>query len=98
MGAGGGTCTIEHSDGAAYVIVPYCGAMRCAARAETAARSQTLPRVLVRRDQTMKSLKTMALIGTLIAFGAVPVVGQVHKFFSPGTVWTVTMIKMAPGM
>jgi len=23
---------------------------------------------------------------------------QVHKFFSPGTVWTVTMIKMAPGM
>jgi hypothetical protein len=27
-----------------------------------------------------------------------PVIGQVHKFFSPGTVWTVTMIKMAPGM
>ncbi len=30
--------------------------------------------------------------------GALPVIGQVHKFFSPGTVWTVTMIKMASGM
>ena len=46
----------------------------------------------------MKSLKTMVLICLLTAFAAVPVIGQVHKFFSPGTVWTVTMIKMAPGM
>jgi hypothetical protein len=38
------------------------------------------------------------LIGVLIALGAMPVIGQVHKFFSPGTVWTVTMIKMASGM
>jgi hypothetical protein len=38
------------------------------------------------------------LIGALIALGAMPVIGQVHKFFSPGTVWTVTMIKMASGM
>jgi hypothetical protein len=38
------------------------------------------------------------LIGVLIALGALPVIGQVHKFFSPGTVWTVTMIKMASGM
>jgi hypothetical protein len=30
--------------------------------------------------------------------GTMPVIGQVHKFFSPGTVWTVTMIKIAPGM
>jgi hypothetical protein len=30
--------------------------------------------------------------------GALPVIGQVHKFFSPGTVWTVTMIKIASGM
>ena len=29
---------------------------------------------------------------------AVPVIGQVHKFFSPGSVWTVTMIKIASGM
>jgi len=46
----------------------------------------------------MKSLMTMALIGVLAAVGAVPVIAQVHKFFSPGTVWTVTMIKIAPGM
>jgi hypothetical protein len=46
----------------------------------------------------MKNLKTMALIGVLTVLGAVPVIGQVHKFFTPGTVWTVTMIKMAPGM
>jgi hypothetical protein len=38
------------------------------------------------------------LIGVLIVLGALPVIGQVHKFFSPGTVWTVTMIKMASGM
>ena len=46
----------------------------------------------------MKSLKTLALIGVLTTFAAVPVIGQVHKFFTPGTVWTVTMIKIAPGM
>jgi len=33
-----------------------------------------------------------------MALGALPVIGQVHKFFSPGTVWTVTMIKIASGM
>jgi len=38
------------------------------------------------------------LIGVLTAIGVVPVIGQVHKCFSPGTVWTVTMIKMASGM
>jgi hypothetical protein len=37
-------------------------------------------------------------MGVLIALGALPVIGQVHKFFSPGTVWTVTMIKIASGM
>ena len=44
------------------------------------------------------NIRTAVLIGVLIAMGAVPVIGQVHKFFSPGTVWTVTMIKMASGM
>ena len=24
--------------------------------------------------------------------------GQVHKYFTPGTVWTVTMIRIMPGM
>jgi hypothetical protein len=46
----------------------------------------------------MKSAKTMVLVGVLTAFGAVPVIGQVQRFFSPGTIWTVTMIKMASGM
>ena len=46
----------------------------------------------------MKSVRTFVLIGVLTAIGAVPVIGQVHKFFSPGTVWTVTTIKVASGM
>ena len=46
----------------------------------------------------MKNVRKVVLIGVLTAMGAVPVIGQVHKFFSPGTVWTVTMIKMASGM
>ena len=43
-------------------------------------------------------MRAVVLIGVLTAVAAVPVMGQVHKFFSPGTVWTVTMIKMASGM
>ena len=46
----------------------------------------------------MKTMRAVVLIGVLAAIGAVPVLGQVHKFFTPATVWTVTMIKMAPGM
>jgi hypothetical protein len=46
----------------------------------------------------MKTTKAVILIGLLAAIGTVPVLGQVHKFFTPGTVWTVTMIKMASGM
>ena len=46
----------------------------------------------------MKTVRTVVLLGVLIVLGALPVIGQVHKFFSPGTVWTVTMIKMASGM
>jgi hypothetical protein len=46
----------------------------------------------------MKTRRAAVLIAVLAAIGAVPVLGQVHKFFTPGTVWTVTMIKMAPGM
>jgi hypothetical protein len=43
-------------------------------------------------------LKKSLLIGMLVAAVAAPVVGQVHKYFTPGTVWTVTMIRIAPGM
>ncbi len=46
----------------------------------------------------MKIVRNVLLIGALAAVGAAPVMGQVHKYFSPGTVWTVTMIKMASGM
>ena len=46
----------------------------------------------------MKTMRAAELIGVLTAMAAVPVIGQVHKFFSPGTVWTVTMIKIASGM
>ena len=46
----------------------------------------------------MKIVRNVLLIGALAAVGAAPVMGQVHRYFSPGTVWTVTMIKMASGM
>ena len=46
----------------------------------------------------MRTLKTMLLLGTLAATAATPAMAQVHKYYSPGTVWTVTMIRIAPGM
>ena len=46
----------------------------------------------------MKRLKGVVLIGVFGAMGVVPVLGQVHKYFTPGTVWTVTMVRMASGM
>ena len=46
----------------------------------------------------MKILRNVLLIGGLATIGAVPVIGQVHKYFSPGTIWTVTMIQMTSGM
>lgn len=46
----------------------------------------------------MKILRNVLLIGGLAVVGAIPVMGQVHKYFSPGTVWTVTMIQMTSGM
>jgi len=46
----------------------------------------------------MKILRNILLIGGLAAVAAVPVMGQVHKYFNPGTVWTVTMIQMTSGM
>ena len=53
---------------------------------------------LTRKRRTMKTIRAVVCLGILAAIGAVPVLGQVHKFFTPATVWTVTMIKMAPGM
>ena len=46
----------------------------------------------------MRMLKKSLLAGMLAAAVATPVIGQVHKYFTPGTVWTVTMIRITPGM
>ena len=46
----------------------------------------------------MKILRNVLLIVALAAVGAAPAIGQVHKYFSPGTIWTVTMIQMTSGM
>lgn len=46
----------------------------------------------------MKMLIRALLAGGIAAAITVTVAGQVHKYYSPGTVWTVTMIKIAPGM
>jgi len=37
-------------------------------------------------------------LGTLLVMLAVSVYGQVHKYYSPGTVWAVTTIRIHSGM
>jgi len=46
----------------------------------------------------MKTMFKGLLAGLLVAALATPLVAQVYKYFTPGTVWTVTMIRIAPGM
>ena len=46
----------------------------------------------------MRTLKTVLLLGTLAATAATPARAQVHKYYTPGTVWTITTIRIAPGM
>ena len=46
----------------------------------------------------MSTLKKALLAGALAAAVTTTVVAQVHKYYTPGTVWTVTMIKVASGM
>lgn len=46
----------------------------------------------------MKRLIFSVLFVTLVAVGGTPVLGQVFKYFSPGSTWTVTMVKVAAGM
>jgi len=46
----------------------------------------------------MRMLMKGLLAGGLVAAITVTVAGQVHKYYSPGSVWTLTMIKIAPGM
>ena len=40
----------------------------------------------------------VATLAAVILMLAVSVYGQVHKYFTPGSVWEVTMIKIHPGM
>jgi hypothetical protein len=49
-------------------------------------------------ETMMTTLKKVLLVGTLAVAVATPVIGQVHKYFTPGSVWTVSMIRVAPGM
>jgi hypothetical protein len=46
----------------------------------------------------MRTLTKSLLAGIIAAAVATPVVAQVHKYFTNGSVWSVTMIRMAPGM
>ena len=46
----------------------------------------------------MSTLKKALLAGALAAAVTTTVVAQVHKYYTPGTVWTVTMIKVSSGM
>ena len=46
----------------------------------------------------MKMLKKALLAALFSAIVAIPIAAQVHKYYTPGTVWSVTMIRIAPGM
>lgn len=46
----------------------------------------------------MKMLIRALLAGGIAAALTMTVAAQVHKYYTPGTVWTVTMIKIASGM
>jgi hypothetical protein len=46
----------------------------------------------------MTRLTKLLVTGGLAVTIVTPVIGQVHKYFTPGTVWTVSMIRIAPGM
>jgi len=43
-------------------------------------------------------LKKALVAGGLVAAVTVTVGAQVHKYYASGTVWTVTMVKISPGM
>ena len=46
----------------------------------------------------MKKLFKALLVTAVVTAAATPVIAQVHKYFTPGTVWTVTMIRTTTGM
>ena len=89
---------MEQPPQAPFVILACCSGIALELGVQRKPPPPDRDRVLTRKRPTMKTVRTVVLIGVLTALGAGPVIGQAHKFFSPGTVWTVTMIKMAPGM
>ena len=46
----------------------------------------------------MRKLFKALLVTAVVTAAATPVIAQVHKYFTPGTVWTVTMIRTTTGM
>jgi hypothetical protein len=52
------------------------------------------------KKEVMKSVHKLILSSfiSVLLLLAVSVYGQVHKFFTPGTVWGVTTIRIHPGM
>ena len=42
----------------------------------------------------MRTRSRILLVATLSAAVATPVLSQVYKYFTPGTVWTITMIRI----
>src|ERR1044071_194086 len=50
------------------------------------------------RSPTMKRKLILSCTVAALLTIAVSVYGQVHKYFTPGTVWGVTMIRIHPGM
>ena len=46
----------------------------------------------------MRNLLCVLLVTAFTVAAVTPVVGQIHKYFTPGTASTVTMIRIAPGM
>jgi hypothetical protein len=46
----------------------------------------------------MKISRTMTLVVALVVGAGIGASAQVHKYFTPGSVWTVTTIRVKPGM
>jgi|SRR5215510_1094255 len=44
------------------------------------------------------SRKLVLALTTAVVLGAITASAQVYKYYSPGTVWTVTCIRIKPGM
>jgi hypothetical protein len=46
----------------------------------------------------MRSTRSLPLTVLALVLAGAPLVAQVYKYYSPGSVWTVTMVRIAPGM